>query len=310
VDLLKKLLVTFAYLLMYLQYDGASMMPLISNNWSFLSTCFYRSYFEKQSINLWKSYFKVTKIVHNDKNCNALLISLISSKETIFYKIVSFSISICYKYGMKKGSGKDLPVKVRIVSEAREVFFARGFAKVKVDEIAKRLGISKKTIYSNFKSKETIVEAVMERHFTEVGAKLETVMRSTSGYMEKLYGVFAIATDTVSQVSPKFMDNLKRKRPDIWKKVEDFRRKSVLTTFSKLIEEGIKFGMIRKDLEKEVALLVLLNSVQGIINPETLSKHSLTSAEAMNGIMRIIFDGILTDTAKSRLTNLASEGER
>ena len=201
--------------------------------------------------------------------------------------------------------------KSRIIEAAKEMFFARGFSKVKVDEIAESLGMSKKTIYSCFKSKDKLLDAVLEWNLAEVYRKKEEIMNSSAGYMDKLYGIFSLITDTVSQISPKFMADLGRDRPDLWKKIEEFRRKNIISTFSKLIDEGIGMGMIRKDVEKDIFILVLLNSVRGIINPETLSRHSLTGAKAFNGITRIVFDGILTDAAKSRSKALfVSSGAR
>ena len=52
--------------------------------------------------------------------------------------------------------------KERIVQRARDEFFAHGFSKVTMDELCDELGISKKTMYEHFNSKDELLDAVTE----------------------------------------------------------------------------------------------------------------------------------------------------
>ncbi len=181
---------------------------------------------------------------------------------------------------------------------SKKIFFSRGFSKVTVDELAEELGVSKKTIYANFESKDKILSAVLESHMTEIAAKSEEILNSPDDFIDRLYNLCALISDAISQKSPEFMSDLQKNREDLWQKLEEHRRVGVLSTSSRLMEEGMKLGLIRRDVDKDIANLVLLHSISGIINPKTLGKKSFDGARAFDGIMRILFEGILTDKAR------------
>ncbi len=184
---------------------------------------------------------------------------------------------------------------------SKKIFFSRGFSKVTVDELAEELGVSKKTIYANFESKDKILSAVLESHMAEIVGKTDEILNSSDDFIGRLYNLCALISEAISQKSPEFMSDLQKNRGDLWQKLEEHRRVGVLSTSSRLMEEGMKLGLIRRDVDKEITNLVLLHSISGIINPKTLGKKSFDGALAFDGIMGILFEGILTDKARGAI---------
>ena len=56
--------------------------------------------------------------------------------------------------------GKD--TKRRIIDAAYELFYKDGFARAGVDAIAERAGVTKRTLYQHFDSKDALVAAVLD----------------------------------------------------------------------------------------------------------------------------------------------------
>ncbi|MBI3581865.1 MAG: TetR/AcrR family transcriptional regulator [Nitrospinae bacterium] len=189
---------------------------------------------------------------------------------------------------------------------SKKIFFSRGFSKVTVDELAEELGVSKKTIYANFESKDELLSAVLEWHMEEIVGKTDEILSSSDDFMVRLYNLCALISEAISQKSPEFMSDLQKNREDLWQRLEEHRRVGVLSTSSRLMEEGMKLGLIRRDVDKEIANLVLLFSISGIINPKTLGKKSFDGALAFDGIMSIFFEGILTDKARGSVKKYRS----
>jgi AcrR family transcriptional regulator len=218
---------------------------------------------------------------------------------------LTFLVSrVCYIQGMRKGAVKEPLVRKRILDLSREIFFSRGFSKVTVDELAGKLGVSKKTIYAHFKSKDSVLDAVLERHLQDISSQVDDIIAAKTDFIERLYKLYFFISNSVYEKSPLFLENLQRSRPDLWKKVEDHRRVHVLQTFSKILDEGVRTGMVRDDADKKVAILVLLSAVQGILNPLTLASNGLNPKRAFGDIITVIFGGILTDTARAKYQKL------
>lgn len=184
---------------------------------------------------------------------------------------------------------------------SRDIFFSRGFSKVTVDELARVLGVSKKTIYANFESKDEILNVVMDRHLAELTKRMDEIFASKDDFMERLFGLFTLVSEAIYQKGPLFMENLQRRRPDLWKKLDEYRKRQILLRYSKMLSDGVRLGFIRKEVDQSLIILVVLASVQGILNPVTISQNSLDAKLAFAGIFSIIHEGTLTDEARQKL---------
>ncbi len=192
----------------------------------------------------------------------------------------------------------DQSARERIVEAARGLFLAQGFSKVTMDELSEELGISKKTLYQNFRSKDDLLDAVIEWQIILLTGKMREVVESSDDFIDKIYSIYMSVGKMICQVSKQFQDDIRKYRPDLWKRVEEVRAKQVLGGFSHMLDEGIRLGLVRDDLNREIVLLMYLSAIQGIINPEVLVRSSFSTEEAFQTILRVYFDGILTETAR------------
>ena len=175
---------------------------------------------------------------------------------------------------------------------------AMGFSKVTMDELVRQLGISKKTMYQHFRSKDELLEAVVEWQIIEISGKVKTIMDAPGDFAGKLLGLWTLIGTMLSRFSKQMQDDLRRFRPDLWQRIDEIRRKNVRANFTHLIEDGIRMNFIRPDVDKEILMLIFLNSVSGILNPEVLVEQPFTAEQAFKTIFRVLLDGVLTDKAR------------
>ena len=82
-------------------------------------------------------------------------------------------------------------MKERILETADRLFYLRGIRAVGVDTVAAEIGISKRTLYNHFPSKDALIRAYLERRFTRAPA-------SDKPPVEQILGTF----DRLERVSP------------------------------------------------------------------------------------------------------------
>jgi AcrR family transcriptional regulator len=193
----------------------------------------------------------------------------------------------------------EIDQKSRIIEAARTKFLSMGFSKVTMDELVGQLGISKKTMYQHFKSKDDLVTAVLETQLVYMSGNIKNIIDAPVDFIEKLNTLWVFVGNTLSAISRQFQDDIRRFRPELWQRVEDVRRKNVFGNLRNLIEEGQRHGMLREDVNVEIVVAMFQDAVQGIINPEVLVRHPFSAADAMRAIMLILFEGILTDSARN-----------
>jgi AcrR family transcriptional regulator len=188
----------------------------------------------------------------------------------------------------------------RILDGARDLFFRFGFSKVTMDEAADNLGMSKKTLYKHFSSKEDLLQAVTQDHMDEMDEELHG-LATRKGWtpLDKLKSLMNYVTGVYARMSDSLVHDLRRSAPGIWKQVEDCRREHIFKDFGDLIKEGRRKGMFRKDVDEKLFLMIYFHAIQGLLNPEALSGLSYKPSEVFDAIVKVLFEGLLTDKARA-----------
>ena len=188
--------------------------------------------------------------------------------------------------------------KQRIVDVSSKRFMENGISKVTLDEIATELGMSKKTMYKFFPSKEDLLKTIVHTMMNGLRVRVEAVVNSNKPFVEKAPELLALIGHQISIMSKQFLVDLQRFTPELWKEIDEFRRQRILTSVRTIFIQAKDEGVFRKDLDIDLFILVFIGSVQSIVNPQTLSQQSFSAEEALRGIFRIIFEGAMTEEAR------------
>ncbi|OGW01740.1 MAG: hypothetical protein A2889_04785 [Nitrospinae bacterium RIFCSPLOWO2_01_FULL_39_10] len=183
-------------------------------------------------------------------------------------------------------------IRDRIIDAAEKRFSQYGFRRVTMDDIASDLGISKKTLYIHFKSKEDIAWAVKERMHRDIDKLLQRAKREIPDPIERFKKIIAEVTSRVSIIGSTFMTDIKKDIPDLWRECEEFREKEIYKYIGGILEEGIKKGKIRKEINTKIAVMSYLGAIRMIIQPEILMKNQFSIEDAFNNILKIFLEGI------------------
>jgi len=80
-------------------------------------------------------------------------------------------------------------IKDKIISESIELFLKYGVKSVTMDDIAKHLGMSKKTIYQHFKDKEEMIIQATDQYFKTEHERMEGIEEGAENAVEALYNL-------------------------------------------------------------------------------------------------------------------------
>jgi len=190
-------------------------------------------------------------------------------------------------------------VRARIVAAARELFLHRGFVRVTADDIAAELGISKATLYREFRSKEDILLAVVRALLAGISGGVESLLREDSlSFVDKLARLLGFFGERLSQLGPLFIRDIQKSAPQVWKEVEEFRRDKIIVNFKAILEAGRRQGLFRGDIDVDFLLNMFQKLVEGFINPAEILRSGRAPAVAFESVIKVFFQGILTDKGR------------
>jgi len=171
-----------------------------------------------------------------------------------------------------------------------------------MDDLAKELGMSKKTLYTYFSSKASLMEAVLRDKFSEVEADLERITSSSSSdFPAALRQLLECMQRHTGELQPPFVRDVQREAPELFKLAENRRREMIHRYFGTLLNEGTRAGIIRTDIPTELIIEILLAAVDAIINPKRLGELGLTPKEGFTTVIAVIIEGVITETGRAHL---------
>jgi len=193
------------------------------------------------------------------------------------------------------------PVRLQILRKAQEQFFTHGFSKVTTEELAAELGISKKTLYQHFSSKDELLRQSVYLMRDEMVAAVNGIVDDRRmDAVDKLKLLMMTVGTKLSQMRRPYFEDLRRKAPELWREVEQFRREHILGAFERLIVEGGRKGVLRMGVDPHLFVLMFYAVVQNVFNPDVLSQLPFTPQVAFETFMKVMMEGVLTDEAKVR----------
>lgn len=193
----------------------------------------------------------------------------------------------------------DVEIRNRIVATARDLFFAHGFTKVTMDEIASLLGMSKKTVYEYFPSKDKLVDVVIERHIMSAMRMYADIMNSPTHYVDKLYNVLCLVGRSFMHIGTRFQDDMHKLRPDLWHYMEGISRLTLFSRLLKFIEAGVEGGYVRGDIQPNMFLFVYLSTLQSVMSPHSLFRAFSSAGDEFRSLTKLLLDGMLTESGRN-----------
>ena len=139
-------------------------------------------------------------------------------------------------------------MKEEIVKRALNDFMQYGFKTFTMDDLASKMGISKKTLYEHFPSKNDLVEAVLDYALDMSCKNVDAFVQGDGSVIENVY---------LNQEKVKEIFNINSDRP-IWELQKYYSKtyermeiefaKSDARFMDKLLEKGWKEGLFREDI--------------------------------------------------------------
>ena len=165
-------------------------------------------------------------------------------------------------------------------------------------ELAGEVGISKKTLYVHFPTKQALASEVIDTVASGIRSASEAILDQTDiTFTEKLAKLIAGVVERLSKITPSVLKDIQRHEPDIYRRIEAVRAKAIPFVFSRILEEGRLAGAIRDDVNFALAIDYHLQALQGLLTPDTLARLDMTQGEVAEQALKILAsNGMLINT--------------
>lgn len=173
-----------------------------------------------------------------------------------------------------------------ILEQIKELFFEFGIKNLNMDDISRKLGISKKTLYRHVKSKEDLIEQLFyheQQKWVEISTRFANEKVNA---IEKLFNVSLLVYEEMKRFNPMLMFELRKYYEHLFNLHHAKKLAHISTLMHRNLEQGISEGLYRKDLNNEAVVAIYMNYLVEIHNSELCKITSVTFDE----LFRIMFE--------------------
>ena len=197
-------------------------------------------------------------------------------------------------------------LKGKILDTAMTLFAKNGIKAVKMDDIARALNISKRTIYELYENKEVILFEGIKRYNQRREEEMSQFVKGNTNVMDIILNVYKVKVEEFRFTNSLFYDDLE-KYPDVMAYLEKSReenRKELIAFLNK----GVKEGYFREDINNDLVTILFDSIGRLFLQKRLYARFSIESV--LNNIMFISLRGICTIKGIEVLDNfLKSQAE-
>jgi TetR/AcrR family transcriptional regulator, cholesterol catabolism regulator len=148
----------------------------------------------------------------------------------------------------------------RILSASRELFFKHGLKSITMDDIARHLGMSKKTIYQFFEDKNKLIVSLNKNEMTYHQAHFDEISKNAKNAIDEIFQMMNHLHRIFSAMNPNLLYDMQKHHPEAWSQHLTFKEKCVYPKVEENLKRGIKEGLYRENLN--IKLMTILRMEQ------------------------------------------------
>ena len=188
--------------------------------------------------------------------------------------------------------------KERILLKSHELFNRYGIRSVSMDDIARHLGVSKKTIYQYFADKDEVVESVAKGHMLRQKEQFERIAMESKNAVEEMVKISFCLKENMRNINPSVLFDMQKYHQSSWNEWLKFKHKFIRENIIRSMKQGIEEGFFRDDFNMEILATMRLEQVQMAFDNAVFPRDRFNMAEVQAQLFDHFIYGLFTDKGK------------
>lgn len=182
-----------------------------------------------------------------------------------------------------------------IIVQALGVFQRYGIKSVSMDDLARHMGMSKKTLYQHFSDKTQLVEDALNHLLESDYCSMKSIEQQNLNAIDEMFALYRHASTTVRNHNPVLEFDLQRHFPQIYKKLRDRTRTQMHEIMLSNLTKGKIEGLYRNNLNENIIAKLFVLRMENLMHTDLVSAEELFSEAFFIETYRYHLFGILSE---------------
>jgi len=185
--------------------------------------------------------------------------------------------------------------KLNITIKSAELFMKYGVRSITMDDVAKHLGMSKKTIYKHFADKTDLIKTCVDYNIEHHSQCIKQKYNSDENAIDVLLSVHKMVNTMLKNINPSFEYDLEKYYPEIYLMIKEKRAENMISSISKNLEKGQKEGLYRANMDIEIITKLFVSNMESFHLSRHFTQEYLYSSKVFQEIFNYHIHGIASN---------------
>lgn len=185
-----------------------------------------------------------------------------------------------------------MEMQERILQKAADLFLLYGIRSITMDEIALKLGISKKTIYQFYADKNELVNEVIIKILDHNKDCCHAYKKVAKNAIEEIFLAMEMVQEMFENMNPSMLHDLEKYHPESYEKFILYKNNFLYKVIRENLEWGKKEGFYRDDFNTGMVTLIRLETIMLPFNLNIFSRPKFKMAEVQQQLIEQFLFGV------------------
>jgi AcrR family transcriptional regulator len=192
----------------------------------------------------------------------------------------------------------------KILFHCFDVFLRLGIKSVSMDDISKSLGMSKKTLYNHFSTKNELVRSAVAMHIDEDEKKILKIVKESENAIDEMVKMARHIIRFFRTMSPSTMHDLQKYHGEVWRMIETRHFSFIYTVIKENIVRGKKEGYYREDINEDILAKLYVQQALSMANESVFPLSIYERSQLFKEFIIYHINGLTNNIGKSQLKTI------
>jgi len=200
-------------------------------------------------------------------------------------------------------------IKEKILNGAVELFMKYGVRSISMDDIARHLTVSKKTLYQHFADKEDLVTTASEAHIEISKKQYELLTENAVNAIDELAQISVCLRKDMTNMNPSMLFDLQKYHPRAWSVWLNHKNVYIRESVIRNIAQGIEEGYYRPDVKAEIIAVLRIEEISLAFDERVFPHSKFSLAEVQIQLFDHFVYGLCTEKGKALYKKYKEENQ-
>lgn len=186
-------------------------------------------------------------------------------------------------------------IKSQLLEPICKLLVRNGIKSMTMDDIARSMGMSKKTLYKYFKDKGDLVFQVLENYLEEDKKALDNICALGLNAIDEMFEITKHTGEQIKDLHPSIHYDLEKYYPDAWQLFINFKFQYIYTSVKTNLEKGIREQLYRENLNASIIAKIHISRIDVIFDPQMFPVTEFKFTDVLTEMMRYHIRGIASE---------------